>query len=47
MEEEPFEAVEKTQKPPIFRSWRQFYLFVLVFHALIITLFYWFTKAYA
>ncbi|NRA48821.1 MAG: hypothetical protein HRU12_06785 [Phaeodactylibacter sp.] len=33
--------------PPVFKSWRQLYLFVLVLHAIIITLFYWFTKAYS
>ena len=34
-------------RPPIFRSWNQMYLFVLVLHAIIITLFYFFTETYS
>ena len=33
--------------PPIFKTWNQMYLFVLICHALIITLFYLFTKMYS
>lgn len=44
MGEEPF---DNTQKPPIFKTWGQFYLFVLVFHVVIVVLFYWFKEAYA
>lgn len=33
--------------PPVFRSWNQMYAFVLVLHALIIFLFYLFTKYYS
>lgn len=41
---------EKTwwdEKPPIFKTWRQMYIFVLVFHALVIAAFYAFTLAYS
>lgn len=34
-------------QPPIFRTWRQMYLFVLVLHALLIAAFYWFTRIYS
>lgn len=33
--------------PPVFKTWKQMYLFVLLLHAIIIALFYWFTKAYS
>ncbi len=33
--------------PPILKTWNRMYLFVLILHAIIITLFYWFTKAYS
>lgn len=33
--------------PPILGTWNRLYLFVLVFHALLIFLFYLFTKAYS
>jgi hypothetical protein len=33
--------------PPIFRTWHQMYAFVLLLHAVIILLFYLFTKAYS
>jgi len=34
-------------KPPVFGSWQQMYLFVLVLHALIIFLFWLFTRTYS
>ncbi len=34
-------------RPPFFRTWNQLYAFVLILHALIITLFYLFTKAFS
>lgn len=34
-------------RPPIFKTWEQMYVFVLVFHALLITAFYTFTKAFS
>ena len=34
-------------KPPIFSTWTQLYLFVLICHALIILLFFWLTKMYS
>ncbi|MCO6477608.1 MAG: hypothetical protein J5I94_13340 [Phaeodactylibacter sp.] len=33
--------------PALFRSWSQMYAFVLILHAIIITLFYIFTKTYS
>jgi len=33
--------------PPILGTWNKLYLFVLVFHAFLITLFYLFTKAFS
>ena len=33
--------------PPIFKTWKQMYIFVLVLHAVIITLFYLLTKTYS
>ncbi|WP_421949104.1 hypothetical protein [Phaeodactylibacter xiamenensis] len=33
--------------PPILKTWNRMYLFVLILHAIIITLFYWFTQAYS
>jgi len=38
--------MKNEQPPPIFRSWQQFYAFVLIMHVLVITLFYLFTKLY-
>jgi len=35
------------ERPPIFRTWNQMYAFVLILHAIIITLFYLFTQAYS
>lgn len=35
------------EKPPIFQSWRQFYIFVLSLHAFIIILFYIFKIVYS
>jgi hypothetical protein len=33
--------------PPIFKTWKQMYAFVLILHAIIITLFYFFTEYYS
>ncbi|MEZ4888427.1 MAG: hypothetical protein R3E32_27110 [Chitinophagales bacterium] len=33
--------------PPVFNKWNQVYAFVLILHAFIIALFYFFTHAYA
>ncbi len=38
--------MQNEQPPPIFRSWQQFYVFVLTVHVVVIILFYWFTKIY-
>ncbi len=35
------------EKPPVFQSWRQFYIFVLSLHAFIIVLFYIFKIVYS
>ena len=37
----------KKDNPPILGTWNKLYLFVLVFHALLILLFYLFTKAFS
>ncbi|MEM6317910.1 MAG: hypothetical protein AAF960_09575 [Bacteroidota bacterium] len=37
----------KEDPPPIFKSWNQLYVFVLVLHLIIISLFYMLTKAYS
>ncbi|MEM1122225.1 MAG: hypothetical protein AAGJ18_17400 [Bacteroidota bacterium] len=37
----------KEDPPPIFQSWNQMYVFVLVLHTIIISLFYLLTKAYS
>jgi hypothetical protein len=37
----------KEGQPPIFAKWSHLYLFVLVCHAIIITLFYLLTKYYS
>jgi hypothetical protein len=34
-------------RPPIGRTWQQMYIFVLVFHAVLITVFYIFTKSFS
>jgi hypothetical protein len=34
-------------RPPIGKTWQQMYIFVLVFHALLITAFYIFTKSFS
>ena len=34
-------------RPPIGKTWEQMYIFVLVFHALLITAFYVFTKSFS
>lgn len=41
------EATNSDDKPPILQSWSQLYIFVLIFHAFIIFLFYLFTHAYS
>ena len=41
------EQDHQDNRPPIFRSWNQMYLFGLVLHAIIITLFYIFTETYS
>ncbi len=33
--------------PPVFKSWNQLYFFVLLLHAIIIALFYLFTRAFS
>ncbi|MEM9920896.1 MAG: hypothetical protein AAF990_22545 [Bacteroidota bacterium] len=35
------------ERPPVFKTWKQLYIFVLVLHALIIFLFYLITRAYS
>ncbi len=35
------------EKPPIFKDWNQLYVFVLVMHVVVITLFYILTKAFS
>lgn len=44
---QPHTPPEEEGKPPIFKSWNQMYAFVLILHAVIITLFYLFTHAYS
>jgi hypothetical protein len=34
-------------EPPVFKTWKQLYAFVLILHAIIILLFYLFTQRYA
>lgn len=48
MSEHPteFETVED-ESPPFLGSWKNLYTLVIILHALIITLFYLFTHAYA
>lgn len=38
---------QQEDSPPIFKSWNQLYIFVLVLHALLITMFYIFTHTYS
>lgn len=38
---------EKEDKPPIFSSWQQMYIFVLISHTVILLLFYLFSKAFS
>lgn len=35
------------ESPPLFKTWEQVYAFVLILHAFIIALFYFFTKIYS
>lgn len=39
--------IENDETPPAFQKWNQVYAFVLILHAFIIALFYFFTHAYA
>jgi len=39
--------IKEEDAPPVFKNWNQLYAFVLILHAIIITLFYLFTKAYS
>ncbi len=39
------QEINKEAGPPIFSTWKQLYTFVLVAHAFIIALFYWFSVA--
>lgn len=34
-------------QPPILGTWNRLYALVIILHALIITLFYWFTQVYS
>lgn len=45
--QQPNTVEELDEKPPVFRSWSRMYAFVLILHAVIITLFYLFTKYYS
>jgi hypothetical protein len=36
--------LEKEDKPPIFSTWERMYVFVLCFHAILLTAFYAITK---
>ncbi len=38
---------EEEPPPPIFKTWGQMYAFVLIMHAIIISLFYLFTISYS
>lgn len=40
------QSTTKEDQPPIFKTWTQLYTFVLIVHAIIIALFYFFTKIY-
>jgi len=37
----------KDDTPPILSSWNQLYWLVIILHLIIISLFYWFSKAYS
>jgi len=39
--------LEEEPPPPIFKTWGQMYTFVLIVHAVIIALFYWFTVSFS
>ncbi|HMQ62300.1 MAG TPA: hypothetical protein PKE06_16610 [Flavilitoribacter sp.] len=39
--------VDPDDKPPILGAWTNLYAFVLILHAIVITLFYLFTKVYS
>jgi hypothetical protein len=34
-------------RPPVFRTWNQVYVFLLVFQAVLLALFYWFMRAFS
>jgi len=38
---------QKESPPPIFKTWNQMYIFVLILHFLLITTFYILTKKYS
>jgi hypothetical protein len=38
---------EEDAPPPILKTWTRLYWFVLLLHAVFLSLFYWFTKSYA
>jgi hypothetical protein len=44
---EPTSHLEEEPPPPLFKTWGQMYAFVLIMHAIIIALFYWFTVSYS
>lgn len=44
---DPTKPAFREDPPPIFNSWKQMYVFVLVLHTVIIMLFFLFTKAYS
>jgi len=43
----PMHTQPNDNPPPIFRSWKQLYRFVLVLHAIIVMLFYWLKIAFS
>ena len=46
-ESEPVSKLPDEERPPIFRSWNEMYIFVLVLHAIIISLFYFITQTFS
>ena len=47
MEPNDSEKSDMIDPPPIFKTWRQMYIFVLVFHALVISAFYAATRYFS
>lgn len=43
----PDEEDEQQDLPAVFRSWNQFYAFVLIELGLLVGIFYWLTQAYS